>query len=678
MQQLSNIFTPTFNRIDEKKRLTNNKFTTPPPAHLFQFSPSNGPSPTSVINLHEPNFCHQLMHEVRLNNFQDDFLPTPDELKFNYSRNKMIYEKRWFRYLLFLISLILLLTVSIYAISHHSSRQEEAAGAASNTTTTTNIGYVGPLVFPSITSRLHETITILSDDINPELLTDLKSPQFLAAQWMADIDMRKVSLNTSSVFKQRYALVLLWFATAGEYWHQSLIFLTDDHECDWNVPSYQGLDGSVLDMGVQCNTFKEVTGLVLQGMNLTGIIPLEIRILSKLEQVSLDHNNITDFESFRHLTNLNKLTVGYNKFLTRRIPEWIGELSNLQTLSLSASGIVSTLPTQLKQLTELSTLAMDNNKMKGMLDVLEDMPWLVNVYLGNNIFTGTITDTFLQSLQIIEVLDLSNNQLRGSLESAFLEHRPRLHFLDLHNNFLDGPLPDMPRSSSLKFLDLQNNLFNSSLPNSIDNLLALRHFDIANNRLTGDIPIEHLNKLTQLEYLSFYSNHLLKPGPIPDLRMLSNLKEFNMMNTARTGILPSWLGNLTKLVLLDLKTNRLNSTIPSELSYLSDLEFLLLNDNHLNGNIPEELGNMSKLEILLLDQNDLTGQTDTLCNLKEKIVIIADCETELSCECCSECCSDDNPKKCYDTGWLSFHGPEWEDHYSRNVFHYEEHPRNLP
>jgi len=145
-----------------------------------------------------------------------------------------------------------------------------------------------------------------------------------------------------------------------------------------------------------------------------------------------------------------------------------------------------------------------------------------------------------------------------------------------------------------------------------------------------------------------------------------------MRNTARTGTIPLWLGNLTELLLLDLNSNKLNSTIPSELYHLSHLKFLLLNENNLTGNVPKELGIMSKLEILLLDKNDLTGPTDTLCYLTEKPIIIADCKSEMNCKCCSVCCSDDEPDACYDNGWLSFHASDWQDHYSRNVFQYVE------
>jgi len=648
-----------------------NKLTqSAPPAYMF----SAAGSPTSV-----QQDLQLGMHEVRLDNFQDDFLPSPEELKVHHIKKKIntITSKRWLRSL-FIFSLFLIIFLSLLIVFlHKGSTSSEKKDAKVKETWES---WRNPSGSISVDSRLAESIKLLLDDVDHKVLTDTKSPQFQAAQWIADIDTQRISLNETKFFKQRYALALLWFATSGENWNQSVKFLTDTHECEWRMP-YQRQDRSVFEMGVQCNPLKEVTSLVLQEMNLTGRIPQEIRMLSNLERLSLDRNNLTDFGSLRPLKNLNELTVGYNHFSTP-IPDWIGELSNIIVLSLSKSGFSSTLPTQLKKLTELSTLALDGNDISGTLDIIEQMPWLENLYLARNFFSGTIKDNFLQHLEIIEVLDLSSNQFRGQLGRSFLRNRPRLQILDLHDNFLEGPLPDMPRLSSLIFLDLRNNLFNSSIPISIDGLSALRHFDVSNNRLSGDLPNKHLSKLTQLEFFSISSNHLFKSSPIPDFSMLSNLKELGMMNTARTGTFPTWIGNLTELILLNLNSNRLNSSIPSEIYHLSNLKFLLLNDNKLSGNVPKELGIMSRLEILLLDKNDLKGKTDSLCYLdlleEEKPVIIADCENEINCECCSLCCSDDKPDECYDKGWLSFHAWEWEDHYSRSVFQHIEQQLILP
>ncbi|KAK8706326.1 hypothetical protein V6N13_049896 [Hibiscus sabdariffa] len=107
-----------------------------------------------------------------------------------------------------------------------------------------------------------------------------------------------------------------------------------------------------------------------------------------------------------------------------------------------------------------------------------------------------------------------------------------------------------------------------------------------------------------------------------------------------TGILPSELGNLTHLEVIDLTRNYLNGSIPSSLSQLpltslsllgnrlsgpipgeigdiTTLEGLVLEDNLLSGSLPSNLGNLGRLSRLLLSSNNFTGRIpESFSNLK--------------------------------------------------------------
>lgn len=82
------------------------------------------------------------------------------------------------------------------------------------------------------------------------------------------------------------------------------------------------------------------------------------------------------------------------------------------------------------------------------------------------------------------------------------------------------------------------------------------------------------------------------------------------------GILPSELGDLTGLYVLELDGTGLTGNIPATLGNLTNLNRLSLYNSHLSGPIPPELGKLSNLQLLQLSENELSGPIPpTLGNL---------------------------------------------------------------
>ena len=73
------------------------------------------------------------------------------------------------------------------------------------------------------------------------------------------------------------------------------------------------------------------------------------------------------------------------------------------------------------------------------------------------------------------------------------------------------------------------------------------------------------------------------------------------------GSIPSELGNLTDLTILNLSGNKLGGAIPAELGDLTNLTIFYLHNNKLTGPIPAELGNLTDLTRFYLHTNELTG-----------------------------------------------------------------------
>lgn len=91
-------------------------------------------------------------------------------------------------------------------------------------------------------------------NLTEDIPTVSDSPAFRAIDWMASVD-------TLPPTQQRYALVVLYYATGGEEWWNQYGFLNaTSHECsNWNGVS--PLDGS--DNGVLCGDDEDAVEQLL-------------------------------------------------------------------------------------------------------------------------------------------------------------------------------------------------------------------------------------------------------------------------------------------------------------------------------------------------------------------------------------------------------------------------------
>ncbi|KAL2962738.1 hypothetical protein AAZX31_17G161700 [Glycine max] len=79
-------------------------------------------------------------------------------------------------------------------------------------------------------------------------------------------------------------------------------------------------------------------------------------------------------------------------------------------------------------------------------------------------------------------------------------------------------------------------------------------------------------------------------------------------NSQLLGSVPSDLGSIEHLQILDLSNNSLNGSLPSSLSQASELRFLNLSNNLITGEVPESLSQLRNLEFLNLSDNALAGK----------------------------------------------------------------------
>lgn len=80
-----------------------------------------------------------------------------------------------------------------------------------------------------------------------------------------------------------------------------------------------------------------------------------------------------------------------------------------------------------------------------------------------------------------------------------------------------------------------------------------------------------------------------------------------LTNNNLQGELPTSIGNLTHLKVLNLHNNTLKGNIPTSIGNLDKLISLNISLNTFQGNIPEEISKIESLEYLYIYSNDFTG-----------------------------------------------------------------------
>ena len=93
---------------------------------------------------------------------------------------------------------------------------------------------------------------------------------------------------------------------------------------------------------------------------------------------------------------------------------------------------------------------------------------------------------------------------------------------------------------------------------------------------------------------------------------------FNNIN----GTIPSSIGDLEHLQVLELAFNGLKGTIPSSIGNLNQLEVLSFNGNFLIGEIPSSIGNLSKLQELHVSSNKLSGDLPNSIGALKNLVVL--------------------------------------------------------
>ncbi|KAH7690697.1 Non-specific serine/threonine protein kinase protein [Dioscorea alata] len=366
------------------------------------------------------------------------------------------------------------------------------------------------------------------------------------------------------------------------------------------------------------------------------------------------------------LNHLRYLDLSGNSFEDNRIPVFLGSLVSLQYLNLSYAGFSGHVPHQLGNLSRLRYLDLSHEKRyldlsSNSLHVIGSH-WLTNLsslqYLnldGVDHSKATNVLKVLNTLPLISEIHLSDCKLHIPLSLGAHINFTNLQFLDLSYNLINSTVPLwLFQLSDLEYLYLQDNNFQDLIHSDIGKLTSLRVLDLSYNGVPSAGLPTTLGKLCNLSklYLSgnkCFSGDLNRLGETFSGCLKNSLEELYWSDSALSGPLPSWLGNLKSLKALDLHYNSFSGPLPSWLGNLKSLKALDLSfnsfygsllqlrlpslqtldlySNNFNGTIPKYLGQLlPELDTLGLSYNNIAVRPDWVPPPKLKDLNMNDCK----------------------------------------------------
>lgn len=285
-------------------------------------------------------------------------------------------------------------------------------------------------------------------------------------------------------------------------------------------------------------------------------------------------------------------------------------LSDQSGIGITLTDVVNNF--QSLQILEMSDVTDSNTSVA---DLVSAIPSLTSIKLTNcTVRLGNLKSDRLENLKLecCTVLDDSTSNLNG------LTTLKKLRLVRINN----GRMPILNGCTALQVIyisELSNDAADTLDDQDWSDMTSLQSLVLGTVNLSATKNrLDWLGQLTSLSNLHIKSCHLSIPFP-STITALTSLRELDLSDNGLTGTIPQDIGQLTNLKHeLNLSNNRLTGTIPDSIGALTNLSWLDLSNNRLSGPIPSTVGNMNSLYDLKLSNNELVGPIpDSISNLTE-------------------------------------------------------------
>ncbi|PPE00235.1 hypothetical protein GOBAR_DD02713 [Gossypium barbadense] len=359
--------------------------------------------------------------------------------------------------------------------------------------------------------------------------------------------------------------------------------------------SYNNFSGEIpKELIVGCNDLRV---LMLSGNKLHGQIFPMLYNLTQLRVLQLRNNyfsgNLSNVKAKgRVLGNLALLDIGYN-FMTGNIGSWIGNVTYLDILVMRNNYLEGQF--QCEGISRsVYYLDLSHNLLSAPLP---SCPRLQHLYLQGNKYSGSISEAFLNTSQLL-VLNLRDNNLSGSIP-GIIGLLTSLKVLLLSQNLLSGLIPEeLCELKQISMMDLSLNSFSGSIPPCFQ---GIRNGTLKKDYVLHSTAEQSVTNV-EVDFLTKHRSNTYKGG------ILNFMSGLDLSCNKLSGRIPYEVGNLAWIHALNLSYNQLTGPIPKSFSNLTQIESLDLSHNMLSGEIPSLLINLYFLEVFSVAYNNLSGR----------------------------------------------------------------------
>ncbi|KAL0908711.1 hypothetical protein M5K25_023217 [Dendrobium thyrsiflorum] len=236
--------------------------------------------------------------------------------------------------------------------------------------------------------------------------------------------------------------------------------------------------------------------------------------------------------------------------------------SRVTAIQIGNQSLAGTLPPELGNLTELTRLELQNNRISGALPTLTGLSKLQVLLLHNNLFSS-IPSNFFSGLSSLTSVYLDYNPFKPWQIPASLCDAGGLVNFSANSANVSGSVPDFLATSfpSVNHLALAFNLLSGHLPATFagSGIRSLwLNNQVGGHSLSGSISV--VQNMTNLEQLWLHSNSF--DGPLPDFSGLVGLQDLMIRDNKLTGPVSSSLTSLKSLTRVALTNNLLQGPLP--------------------------------------------------------------------------------------------------------------------